>query len=127
MWLGHYRREKLQSVTNSESLTNLKIIITKCDKKLLQSVTRITESGRIYYKVWQLLQSVKGGYYKVWQVLQSVPLMTKWDVTISWIIFDHYFNQCILNILSNKYTLVDPFFYSNEKLKKIILFEYILS
>lgn len=55
----------LQSVANSESLTNLKIIIAKCDKKLLQSVSGITESGRIYYKVRQLLQSVKGGYYKL--------------------------------------------------------------
>ena len=54
-------------------LVNL-IIVTKCDKKLLQSVS---ES---YYKVWQLLQSVTvitkcDRYYKMW-------VISKWDVTL---------------------------------------------
>ena len=40
----------LQSVTNRESVTNFNLIITKCDKNLLQSDYRD-------YKVWQLLQS----------------------------------------------------------------------
>ena len=51
------RKNLSQSVANIESLTNLKIIIKKCDKKLLQTVTGITELGRIYYKVLH--------YYKV--------------------------------------------------------------
>ena len=99
-------------------MTLSKTFFTSCDKqwkshefknnyykvwqKLLQSVTGITESGRIYYKVRQLLQSVKGGYCKVWQVLQSVLIMTKWDITISWITLDQYLNQCIFNILLNE-------------------------
>ena len=46
---------------------NLKIIIAKCDKKLLQSVTDLKKWGRIYYKV--LL------------VLQGMTIITKWHVT----------------------------------------------
>ena len=88
----------LQSVTG----------ITKCDKSLLQSVAGVTsDTGyitkcgkyykvwqkvitkcgrsykwyRIYYKVWQVLQSVTKGYYKVWQELQNAIIITKIDAT----------------------------------------------
>ena len=47
---GPYRKNLLQSVTNGECFTNFNIIITNCDKKLLQ------------------------------QVLPSVAVITKWDV-----------------------------------------------
>ena len=54
------------------------------------------QSSKIYYKVWQILQSVTGCYYKLRQVLQSVTgcyyrvrqvlkngtVITKWDVTL---------------------------------------------
>ena len=41
--------------------------ITKCDKLLLQKVAGIAKCDRLYYKVGQVLQSVK--------------VITKWDVT----------------------------------------------
>ena len=47
----------LQSVTERERFANFKMIITKCDKKLLQSVTGITKWNKIDYKVWQVIQS----------------------------------------------------------------------
>ena len=53
-------------MTNRESLINFKITITKCDKRLLQSVTGITKWEKIYYRVLQ--------------ELQSVTVITKWDV-----------------------------------------------
>ena len=75
----------LQSVTR-----RLQILFGPCWKNLLQSVTnRNFHDFQInYYKVWQnWLYSVTGItkcdkiYYKVWQVLQSVTIITKWDVT----------------------------------------------
>ena len=61
-------------------------VITKWDRKLLQSVAGITNVTENYYKVWQILQSVTvntkwdrtlvkcvtENFYKVWQVLQIV-------------------------------------------------------
>ena len=44
------RKNLLQSMTKSESLTNLKIVITKCERRLLQSVTGITKRAN-YDKV----------------------------------------------------------------------------
>ena len=55
---GPFSKTLLQIVANRESFTNFKLIITKCDKALLQSVTGITKWDRIYYKVWEVLQSV---------------------------------------------------------------------
>ena len=79
-WLsffGYFWKNLLQIVTNREILTNFKIIITKCDKNLLQSVTGITRWDRVYYEVWQVWQSVakcstKGyRYYNVWHLLEN--------------------------------------------------------
>ena len=42
-------------------------LITKCDRRLLQSASGIAKCDRLYYKVRQ--------------VLQSVTVFTKWDVT----------------------------------------------
>ena len=44
------RKNLLQSMTKSESLTNLKIVITKRERRLLQSVTGITKRAN-YDKV----------------------------------------------------------------------------
>ena len=57
---GTFWKKLLQSVT--ESSTHLKVIVTKCDKKLLQSMTVITSWDRIYGKVWQVFQSVTRDY-----------------------------------------------------------------
>ena len=60
---GSFLKILLQSVTNRESFTNFQTVITKCDKKLLQSGTGITKCDR------RLLQSVTGitkcGNYQV--------------------------------------------------------------
>ena len=64
-------------MTNRERFTNFKIIVTKWAKKLLQSATGITNQGKIYLKLWQVLQSVTRDYYKVCQVLPSVTIITK--------------------------------------------------
>ena len=61
---GFFRKSLLQCLTNRESFTNSKTIITKCDKKLSQSVTGITKCNK------RLLQSVTSitkcdSYYKV--------------------------------------------------------------
>ena len=44
------RKNLLKSMTKSESLTNLKIVITKSERRLLQSVTGITKRAN-YGKV----------------------------------------------------------------------------
>ena len=44
------RKNLLQNMTKSESLTNLKIVITKSERRLLQSVTGITKRAN-YDKV----------------------------------------------------------------------------
>ena len=83
-WLsffGYFWKNLLQIVTNREILTNFKIIITKCDKNLLQSVTGITRWDRVYYEVWQVWQSVAKCFYKGLQVLQCVTFIRKWDET----------------------------------------------
>lgn len=41
----------------------------------------ITKWDLIYYKVWQMLQSVTRVYYHVWQVLENATIFTNWDVT----------------------------------------------
>ena len=54
------------------------VVITKCDKKLLQKVTGITKYDS-YYKVWQKVITKCDRYYKVLQVLQSATGITKCD------------------------------------------------
>ena len=52
----------------------------KCGKKVLQSVTYITEWDRMHYKVWQKVITKCDRYYKVRQnSFQSVTGITKWD------------------------------------------------
>ena len=56
-----------------DRFTNFKIVITTWQK--------VIKLDR-YYKVRQKLsQTVTRVYYKVWQVLQSVVIIAKWDVT----------------------------------------------
>ena len=55
------------------------LVITKCDKKLLEcAMTGITKCDRCY-KVWQSLQSATGSHYQVRYVLQSATSITKCD------------------------------------------------
>ena len=68
---GSFWKKILQSVTNKESFTNFKIIVTKCDKKLLQRMT-VSETEFIAKrdrccKVWQEVITKCDRYYKVWQ------------------------------------------------------------
>ena len=84
VWQQKFFQKKIQNLL--QSATRWKFIldwkfITKYDRNLLQSVTGITKCDKIYYKVWQVLQSVTEIYYKVWQVLQSVTIITKCDST----------------------------------------------
>ena len=67
-------------------------------QKLLESAAGVTNRRWIYYKVWEVLQSVTRSYYKVWQVL-----ITKCDNyykarrnTIKWIIIRFSFNIRII-------------------------------
>ena len=66
---GSFWKNLLQRGTNRKNFTNFKTIITMDDKKSVQSVTDILKWHRIYYKLWQLLQ--------------SLTITTKWDVAPS--------------------------------------------
>ena len=61
---GSFWKKILQNVTNRESFTNFKTIITKCDKNLLQSVTGVTKWDK---KLFQSMRCImkRGSYYKV--------------------------------------------------------------
>ena len=81
-------------VINRESFTNFKIIISKCDKNLLQSWAGIKNWDKICYydvllKILKLykvcyynlvLQRVTSSYNKVWQVLQILTIISKSEV-----------------------------------------------
>lgn len=60
---------KFISLTNRESFTSFKLIITKYDKNLLQCVTGIIKWGKTkyyrYYNVWQEVVKKSDNYYQV--------------------------------------------------------------
>ena len=90
----------------------LKIFVTKFDKKrkfhefqnnyykvsqkIMAKCGRFYKVGRIYYKVWQVLQKVTRYYYKVWRVLQSLTVITKWDVPTLDTLFPKFLLTCTL-------------------------------
>ena len=55
----------------SQSVT---MIITTCDKNLLQNVTGITKYDKIHCKVWHVLQNLTG--------ITSLTIIRRWDVTV---------------------------------------------
>ena len=57
LFVALFEKNLLQSVANKENFTNFKAVITKCDKRLLQSVAGVTSDTEYITKC--------GRYYKV--------------------------------------------------------------
>ena len=55
----------------------VKNFIKKCDTGFYKVLQVLQSLKKVYYKVRQVLQSVTGCYYKVRQVLQRVAIITK--------------------------------------------------
>ena len=64
---GSFWKDFSQIVANRGSFTNFKIFVSKCIKKLFQSVTGIITCGGIYCKVWREVVAKCITYYEVWQ------------------------------------------------------------
>ena len=56
------------------------IVITKCDRKLLQSGTRNAKFGRKWVQSETAISKCDMNYYSVWQVFQRATIITKWDL-----------------------------------------------
>ena len=78
-----FLKNLLESVTNREIFTNLKINVKIVTKRSLQSVTGITKWVR------QLLQRLTKTYCKVEQVIQSVTVNSTSD--LRWVPDNYYF------------------------------------
>ena len=79
LFLGLFERNYYKVRQTEKDSRILKYLLERL-KKHYYSVTGIIKWDRIYYEVWQVLQSVARSDYKVWQILQSVAIITKWDV-----------------------------------------------